>query len=65
MPTGSSSKQDGPWNQKDFVAASVLTLGTHNVALLPLEVGIRKLENIIWIIKQSIHNIYDMRQWNV
>ena len=36
MSMGSSLKQDGPWNQKDFFAASVLTLGTRNVALLPL-----------------------------
>ena len=33
---GSSLKQAGPWNQKDFFAASVLTLGMRNVVLFLL-----------------------------
>ena len=36
MPTGSSLEQYGHWNQSGFIAASVLTLGTRNVAPLPL-----------------------------
>ena len=38
MSIGSALKQDGPGNQKVFFAASVLTLGTRNVVLLPLVV---------------------------
>ena len=36
MSIGSSLKQAGPWNQKDFFAASVLTLGMRDVVLFLL-----------------------------
>ena len=36
MSTGISLKQDGPWNQMDFFAGTVLTLGTPKVVFSPL-----------------------------
>ena len=34
ISSGSSLKQKGPWNQKDFLAASVFTRGNRNEMLL-------------------------------
>ena len=34
ISSGSSLKQKGPWNQKDFLAASVFTQGNRNKMLL-------------------------------